>query len=424
MSKFFLGFGKGSRFYIYIICYILSNTVKDISLENTYIFEEKQLLQSIYKYFGYIIFGIIFLIFFKKNQKVNKIFINVKNNQKNATLNNSKLIYYDNKSKFTIPLKEGFLLIIICIIYVLYFEILCYLKYLNFELVDFWTCDIIFSLLLMHLYYPVTPYIHQTFSMVFVAFIVTIILIVASFCKIFENESENIYQNKGIDLCIFVIIIFITLSFLIFFARINGKIIMDKYFLSPYKIIIIIGVIGVVMNLIISIIFIGVNTHKKCQEKKDKYNIFCFNDLSNYFSSFSDIKHYEIFLEILLTLFYIFFHFISLLCEFLIIKYLNPTYLLWADNLYFEIFKIKDFIKDYKFVKLFIILQLAEIFEFIGCLIYLELIELKCFGLNLNTKKNIMIRSIKETDESFFNDDLTQSNDDENSIEHDLIEII
>ena len=428
MSNFFLGFGKCSKFYIYIIASTLSNTLKDISLENTYVLKNKQLLQNIYKYLGYIIFGIIFFIFFKKNQRISRIFLKLENDQKFDDSNKTNnLIYYDNKVQFILSLKERFLLLIVCLIYVLYFQIISILKYLEFELVDFWTFDIVFSLLFMYLYYHIVPYKHQIYSMIFVAFIVTILLILASFCKVFHDESENIYQYKGTDLCIFVIIIFISLSFLIFFGRINGKIIMDKYFLSPYKIIIIIGIIGFIINLIISIIFIGINTHKKCEEKKeddkDKYNIFCYNDLSKYFSSISDHKNYEIFLEILLTLFYIIFSFIGLLCELLIIKYLNPTYILWADNLYFEIIKIKDFIDNGNFFKLFIILQFTELFDFIGCLIYLELIELKCFGLNLNTKKNIMIRSVSDSNE-YLNDDLSQSNDDEDNIEQDIIEIV
>ena len=424
MSKLGLGLGKCSKFYIYIIASILSNILKDISLENTKILEDKQLLQNIYKYLGYVIFGIIFFVFFKKNQKINKIFIKQKSEQNTDDSKSNKLIYHDNKTIFSLTIREGYLLIMVCLIYALYFDIILILKYMNFELVDFWTSDIVFSLLFMYLYYSITPYKHQIYSMIFVAIIVTILLIVASFCKVFKDESENIYQNKGKDLCFLVIIIFICISFLIFFARTNGKIAMDKYFYSPYKIIIIIGIIGFVIDFIIAIIFIGINTHKKCKEKSDEYNIFCYNDLSNYFSKFSEIKHYRVFLEILLTLFYIFFNFISLLCELLIIKYLNPTYILWADNLYFEIFKIRDFIREGHFLKLFIILQLAELFEFIGCLIYLELIELKCFGLNLNTKKNIMIRSVKDSDDSFLSDDLSQSNDDEDTNNPDLIEIV
>ena len=82
-----------------------------------------------------------------------------------------------------------------------------------------------------------------------------------------------------------------------FLDRINFKIAMDNYYISPHKIIILIGVLGFVIDLIISIIFVFIDTHEKCQKKQGKYsNIFCYNDLSNYFSLFSDIKKYEIIL--------------------------------------------------------------------------------------------------------------------------------
>lgn len=52
----------------------------------------------------------------------------------------------------------------------------------------------------------------------------------------------------------------------------------------------------------------------------------------------------------------------------------------------------------------FIIYILAVTFEFIGCLIYLELVELRCFELNKNTKLNIIRRSFRETDNDFLNE--------------------
>ena len=149
----------------------------------------------------------------------------------------------------------------------------------------------------MHLYFPNTIYRHQIYSIVFVAIIDSILLTTASFCKTYEDQSQNIFQYLGSDLCAFAIIIFICLSFLIFLVRINFKIAMDNYYISPHKIIILIGVLGFVIDLIISIIFVFIDTHEKCQKKQGKYsNIFCYNDLSNYFSLFSDIKKYEIIL--------------------------------------------------------------------------------------------------------------------------------
>ena len=425
-----LGMGKFSHFYLYVFGAILFKSLKDMTLDNSYILEDKQVLQNIYIYFGFIVFGTIFQVVFRKNQqnnkRKNKINITQKITNDLKGSKDEKLIYNDNADKFYIPKKEGLLIISICLIYVLDYEILNILYYFKFYNIEFWTFDIFFSIILMHLYFPNSIYKHQIYSMLFVAVIDSILLISSSFCKTYD-KSKNIYQYLGNDLCIFAIIIFTSLSFLIFFARINGKILMDNYYISPYKFIIIIGVLGLIIDIIISIIFALIDTDKKCKEKKKGVfnSIFCYYYLSNYFSLFSHIKKHEIFFEIILSLFNILFNFMSLLCELLIIKYLNPNYILWTDNLYYEIYRIKNALKyNFKGQHLlrFIIIQIAELIEFIGCSIYLELIELKCFDLNFNTKKNIMIRSIKEAiEESFLSDDLSE---DENSVKSGLIEIV
>ena len=84
------------------------------------------------------------------------------------------------------------------------------------------------------------------------------------------------------------------------------------------------------------------------------------------------------------------------MCEIFIIKYLNPNYLLMSDNVYFEILKIVNYAEEINkklLLPKFIILQISELLEFIGCAIYLEIIELKFCGLNKNIKRNIMERA-------------------------------
>jgi len=74
-----------------------------------------------------------------------------------------------------------------------------------------------------------------------------------------------------------------------------------------------------------------------------------------------------------------------------------------SDNVYYEILKIKLLIENKDNPKLWnnlIILKLVEFFKFIGLLIYLEIIELRFCGLNKNTKKNILKRSLKDKIES------------------------
>ena len=189
----------------------------------------------------------------------------------------------------------------------------------------------IFVLILMNIYYPKHIYKHQIFSIIFIAIINTVLLIFSSLFKIYNNGSQNIYEYKGYYLCAFAIIIYIDVSFLIFYARIHGKIAMDIDFISPYEIIIIIGILGFLFDLFIYLIGLLINTHQKCAkiQYQNESNIYCYLDIFD----FSEIKKInfnwaDILKEIILQILYLIICFINLVCELLIIKYLNLAYIL------------------------------------------------------------------------------------------------
>lgn len=397
----YLGFGKCSHFYLYILGSSFFNILKEILLKQTTILKNKGLLQSIFKYCGFIFFGTIFYIKFKINLKdsVNsgtKEKITTRKIEMDDYLKGSKLIYNDNKKNFVISNKEGSLLFIVCFIYVLHLEIIKFLDYFQFYPLEFWTFDVIFVLLLMNLYYPKNIYNHQILSMVFVTLVNSILLIFISICENQNYNNQNIYQHKGLFLCVFAIIIYIDITFLIYYARIHGKITMDIQFISPYKIIIIIGLIGLIFDSFIYLLYFIIS-NKKCQN--NEINIFCYLNIFDYKSEISNNKIRDnIFKEIIITVFFVIFCFIYLICELLVIKYLNPNYILISDNCYFGIIKTIEFISNNNYNnKKFILFEIANVFQFIGNLIYLELIELKFFGLNKNLKINISKRGSEET---------------------------
>ena len=408
MKGFCIKLGKFSYFYIYILGCISFNTLKKLSLEYSEILKNKYLFQNIFKYIGFIIFAYLLFVKFKKNLKKTS-FIYKKNithenieieKENNNKLNNNKLIFNDNKRRLILK-SGGNYIFVVAVIYILYLEILEILDYFGFYPVEFWIFDVIFMLLLMKLFYPESLYKHQIVSMIFVIIICFTLIIKASLCKVYKEGENTIYEYKGILICFSAIIIYIDITFLIFFARMNVKILMDDKFISPYKIMIIIGIIGFIFELILFIVSISINSNKKCQENIYT-NIFCYFN-TNYFSEFSKKNYYNIIKELFLTICYIISCSLGFICELFIIKYLNPNYILMSDNIYFEIFKVKQYLsfatQDKKLYKEnFYILQIAELVEFIGCLIYLELIELNCFGLNKNTKINIIKRSLEEFD--------------------------
>ena len=85
------------------------------------------------------------------------------------------------------------------------------------------------------------------------------------------------------------------------------------------------------------------------------------------------------------------------LFETLIIYHLNPNYVLISDNMYYSIRKIITLIYDPKDIKTYLKL-LGEIIALFGYFIYLEIFQLKCFGLNYDTRLSITRRSKLEVD--------------------------
>ena len=135
-------------------------------------------------------------------------------------------------------------------------------------------------------------------------------------------------------------------------------------------------------------------------------------NIRDYFSELFKINTFlDIFKEIILILLFIISFFMRIMSELFIIKYLNPSYILISDNIYFEILKLNEYFpneKDKQSTLKFIFVQFTQLFEFIGCLIYLEIIELRFCGLNKNLKKNISKRSeIDVSDEMILEPDIS-----------------
>ena len=405
MVKCFIGIGKLSNFYIYILGCIFFNVAQFLII-NYYesALQKRQLIQSIFKHLGYIFFGFIFLILLKYNNRYSKKIHRSKKSKDydNNDNKNTQLIYNNNIKNIVLSVNDKITLILVGVNYIVYYESLKIINYLGFYSLEIWTVEIIFLLLLTHYYFPNTLYKHQIFSMIIIIIINTGLLIYASICKVYINkkeEKENIYNKKGILTCFSIIMIYISIAFLISFSRVKVKKIMDNQFLSPYKIIIIIGIFGFFLDFILSLFFIIKGNFEICENDEDKIDIYCYGEILIYFSEIGN----NILIEIIIAFTYIIFCFFNLVCELLIIKYLSQNHILMSDNIYYEILKLISYFfdnneKERELKKeSFIILQVVEIIKFIGCLIYLEIIELRFCGLNKNLKKAIMLRSRTES---------------------------
>ena len=79
--------------------------------------------------------------------------------------------------------------------------------------------------------------------------------------------------------------------------------------------------------------------------------------------------------------------------EMLLIYFLNPFYVLWANDLTYGISKLISFISNkYANYENFLFSELAEVSALLGNIIFLEIIELNFCGLSENIRRNIKLK--------------------------------
>ena len=426
-----LDFGKCSYFYFYLFGAIIINIIKKEFLKlDSFILNQFLLLRSIYQYVSYILFGLLFnwilirSLHKEKNKKDNNNEINKRQFNRAKAL---RTLIYNNILKF--PKKDIFSCIFVCFLYVLHFESLKIVEYFKLSSLNIWTAHIGFVIIFMNIYFPQNIYKHQLYPMIFVIFLDTILIIASTFLD--YEGNKNIYQVKGIILCICLILFYICMAFIFSYAEVKTKILIDLKYLSPYIIIILIGIIGFTLNTIAALIFEIYGN--KCNDISET-NINCYSNVLSYFNKLKTIFYNtpkDFYLEIFFSLILMIFEFLNMTFEVFIYKYLNPSYLLFCNSIYFTFSHLINFffIKkkfDSLSIKKFIFSEIAEIFELLVFPIYLELIELRFCGLNQNTRKNIMLRAESEisgemNDTSLNNDLLNESDEKEKNIDMSFI---
>ena len=260
--------------------------------------------------------------------------------------------------------------------------------------------------------------------------------------------------------------------FLHSFSAVKFKYFIDKKYISPYLIIIFIGLIGFILNIILLVIssFINCGTGNyslnfcHAPEYTKIYKIINeTNDTDIMNSSFSDVNytlktsHYfdnflayttrmhdtfypskskygyiysekvrspkDGFLEIFFSLIILpLFSFFKTTFDLFIIKELGVFHLLFPEVIYqfakdliIIIHKEAKGISDNTQITQFIFIGITDFFAIIGFSIYLELIHLKFCKFDYNIKENIIKRSMLEIDETNSDMRMSDINDEENS---------
>ena len=191
---------------------------------------------------------------------------------------------------------------------------------------------------------------------------------------------------------------------------------MEIEMIPPYMIILMTGIIGLILNFIL-LTFTSIfkctmdNFIKNICITFNKEGAF-YDNLLIYFSNLKSIYNddstrSQFFIEIFVVYpLYLIFSFLELVCQIFAIYYLNPNYILIYDPIYFGIlrmiflfYNIKT-ISTFIYIYQFLLLESAEIFAFLGYLVYLEVLELKFCGLDHDLKRHIIYRNDYETNKA------------------------
>lgn len=425
MHKFPIGIGNCSLTYLYMLGAALAKlfqdyliSLDDIKYELDYnifhiitILKPHKLIRVLYGYISFIIFGTFFYYISEKLKNNKKI------EAKKSALQQNFIV---NKINFTLRVKIE--LIIICGIYSL---IKVFRKIASFYKVgdlDFWIFNIIFISLFMHYYFRIHIYKHHKFSLIFIFFTNLCLLFIAAAIK--KNSDPTIFK-KHTWKCLFIIIMYIIFSLASSLSKVASKKLMDINYVSPYKFIFFIGIIGTFFTLITLIFTSTISCGSNSQYCKVKKFDIKNNSSSTYLDSiplyFSDMKsvynnkdYKSFYIEIFIVIpLYLLANFGEFVFEILIISYLNPNYILISDCIYFGTIKLIEYIfkGDYS-PKKFWVEFIAEILTLLGYTIFLEIIELRFYGLDKDLKKNITERSIRDSVINDIDFDINQGNDD------------
>ena len=296
--------------------------------------------------------------------------------QSSQSSNSNKLDSKMSKKKIIIHFIIFFFILIIN----MYCDVKSYEYYYDYEINYIQTCffEVLTLFIIPIIFFKEIYYKHQYFSIILILFISCIEYILDSYYLVSEKWKYSVL--------FFELIYNVSNSISFGFT----KLFIEKYYFSPYKICFLIGFIKLVLFLLICLI----------------YNRF---DLL-----YSIIFSQE--LPFLSYFYFIFFIFISpislLLINMIIEKYtichiflINQIYC-FSNSLLFCIYRQNKAKKNSITIIMIIVGKIITfIFEMFLTLVFLELVELKCFGLNKNLKKYIEKRAIEDTDDLDINDE-------------------
>ena len=360
------------------------------------------IINYLFRYFGLILFSLALYEYELYNR--NKIF--EKNSKDNILKSSSLRLIYNNSEENTknkIIISPLFILLIMIIMVLQEISEDIFYKSILRSL-DFWMLELPLLSYLNSKYFKIKIYLHHTLVIYLNLIICGISKIIALIIFIYKGKEGSVIElykkNWGvIPLGIITYLIIMTSRA---FALNEIKVLMEYKYISPIKLLIIYGIIGVIITTIIGTI----STFIECNNINSFLEICKILDTNKvaYLENFKiwsiDIYKNNIIFELFFLLIGIITNFLYRLFYILIIKNLNTIHIIFSNLIYTslliwigaaKIFNEDNTQKNFPVFK--VIVNLIVIF---GILLYLEMIELNFCNLNYNIKKAIIDRSIED----------------------------
>ena len=283
---------------------------------------------------------------------------------------------------------------------------------------DYWMIEILFLSLIISKLFDIPIYKHKKLGISFILFFCTLFKILSTVNRFNDDYNPKLYKVYH-SLIYIGIIFYILIMLLRAYSFCKIKWICDTKYILPSKILLVYNLFGTFLCFIVSIILHfypcteSYNNNEnsfqnivcKVKENKDS-KILYYDNYSIYFKIFCN----NILVSIIIFVVKTTFCFFNKIFTIYIIKNLSPEYIICSYSIYnfiTETIDLSYFLfpnneeqtgnnknKGFKFYKFYG--MIAEIFYFLGSLIYLELIELHFCQLDYNLKKNIKNRADKD----------------------------
>ena len=291
---------------------------------------------------------------------------------------NKKIVKNRNKIIVKNNTKDYIILIFFPIIYFLR-KVITYIFKETYEFIN-QSLTLIFLSFFMKFYTKFRFYNYNTISVIM--FTIFAIIIDAFICK--QTFS-------------FILLLLNILSSVLYSVElIYRKYLMDNKYISLYKILCFCGIIDFIILIILEILTIN-------------YKLFFNKQIIEIPIQYRDIKM-NYFLIVSGSILILICYSIHIIIFYLLIYHFTPIHAVVIDTIKISIKSIYKF----KFLKIFskIYIITLIIFSILSLFIYLEIIELKCCGLNKNIRKNILKRM--DTDKTLYETEDWIDNDSEN----------